>query len=67
MHVSGYYGNLNHSDDVYSADGTEKAKGVVVTTLVLPKTPEHEEQFHENHHERYQTCEQNAVNALHVP
>jgi len=49
MHVSGYYGNLNHSDDVYSADGTEKAKGVVVTTLVLPKTPEHEEQFHENH------------------
>lgn len=67
MYVSDYYSNLNDSDHVYKEDYTEKAKDVVVATLVPPQTSEYEEQFNNDHHERYQSCEQSTVDAFHVP
>ncbi len=67
MHVRSYDSDLGNVDHLHNANDTEETEGIVVATLVLPETPEHEKEFHKDHHEGDEPCKQNAIDGFHIP
>ena len=67
MHVYRNNSDLHHGKYKHSTDDAQKAKDVVIATLVLPQASEHEEQLDEYDGKRNKASEQGNMGAFRVP
>lgn len=67
MAVGSNHGYFDDRHDEHDTDNTEKAKHVVIATLVLPQVLEHEKQLYEKNCKRNQTGQQGTRRAAQVP